>query len=47
MLKEDEEDPRRTGNDDDKYEDDKPLINVPFLVLQPSNKGYINKDYVN
>jgi hypothetical protein len=47
MLKEDEEDSRKTGNDDNKYNDDEPLINFPFLDLQPSNKGYSNKDYVN
>jgi hypothetical protein len=47
MLEEDKEDLRRTGNDDDKYEDDEPLIDVLFLVLQPSNKGYINEDYVD
>jgi hypothetical protein len=33
MLKEDKEDFRRTGNDDDKYDDDKPLINLPFFGL--------------
>jgi hypothetical protein len=47
MLEEDEEDLKRTGNDDDKYDNDKPLINVLFLVLQLSNKGYIDKDYVD
>jgi hypothetical protein len=33
MLKEDEKDFKRTGNDNDKYDNDEPLINVPFFVL--------------
>jgi hypothetical protein len=33
MLEEDKEDFGRTGNDDDKYDDDELLINLPFLEL--------------
>jgi protein-tyrosine phosphatase len=47
MLKEDKEDFKRTRNDNNKYNDDKLLINLPFFDLQPSDKGYSDKDYID
>jgi hypothetical protein len=47
VLKEDKEESRKTGNDDDKYDDDELLINLLFLELQLNNKGYNNKDYID
>jgi hypothetical protein len=45
MLKEGKGDFRIENDSDDN--DDKLPINLSYIVLQPSNKGYANRDYSN
>jgi hypothetical protein len=48
MLKESKDDFKRIKNDNDnKYNNDKLPINLLYIILQPSNKGYANRDYSN
>jgi hypothetical protein len=46
VLEEGEGDSRRIENDSDD-DDDELLINLLYIVLQPSDKGYANRDYSN
>ena len=34
-------------DEDEEYDNDEPLISVPFIDLQPSEEGYSNKDYID